>query len=239
MINRQLLLLNVDLKLFSSSWPKEQLHISIVQQSYFPPHMKLSFSFWVNSLQRLVLILCICVCVYTYMYVCMYACMYVCMHVYVHAYMCACVYCVCRFACGVFLSVYVCVCVCICVCCICRYVFGYICVCIYVCLYICVCVCARVHTRALYAHATARVWRSENNLLELILSFHGIGPRDQTQVVGFGSRHFYSLNHLSSPSPIIFFYRGKFNNEWFVQYQMDKGDIKTYFLSCFRWKTYS
>ena len=34
------------------------------------------------------------------------------------------------------------------------------------------------------------------------LSFHHMGPRDQTQNVNFGSRHLYLLNYLSRPRKI-------------------------------------
>lgn len=38
------------------------------------------------------------------------------------------------------------------------------------------------------------VWKSEN---KLILSFHRLGPRDQTQVIRLGSKYLYPLGHLA------------------------------------------
>lgn len=39
------------------------------------------------------------------------------------------------------------------------------------------------HTRAM-----ALVWSSENNLQEFILTFHSVGPEDQTQIVMLGDK---------------------------------------------------
>lgn len=41
--------------------------------------------------------------------------------------------------------------------------------------------CAHMHT---FMHVTVRVWRSEDNLQELVLSFHYVGSGDQTQWSG-------------------------------------------------------
>lgn len=47
---------------------------------------------------------------------------------------------------------------------------------------------------------TVCVWRSEENLVELLLFFHlYVGSWDRTQVVGFGSRHLYLPSPLISP----------------------------------------
>lgn len=35
---------------------------------------------------------------------------------------------------------------------------------------------------------------------ELVLSFHQVGPRDQTEAVRHGSKHIYTLSHLNSSS---------------------------------------
>lgn len=41
------------------------------------------------------------------------------------------------------------------------------------------------------------VWRAENNLWKLVISFHYVGSEAQTQVVQLGSP--CSLNHLAGP----------------------------------------
>lgn len=41
-------------------------------------------------------------------------------------------------------------------------------------------------------------WRSEDNLQELVLSFHA-GPKDQTEVGKLGGQHLYPLSHFTSP----------------------------------------
>lgn len=38
---------------------------------------------------------------------------------------------------------------------------------------------------------------SEDNLQDLILSFHQVGPRHRAQVVRFGSKYLYPLSHLT------------------------------------------
>lgn len=43
------------------------------------------------------------------------------------------------------------------------------------------------------------VWRSKDNLPELFLSFHHVGFRDQTQVIGLRTESSYSLGHLEAP----------------------------------------
>lgn len=55
------------------------------------------------------------------------------------------------------------------------------------------------------AGTTVCVWRSEVNLEELILSFHSVSSRDQTQVIRLGSKNLslhdetshQSLNYIS------------------------------------------
>lgn len=61
----------------------------------------------------------------------------------------------------------------------------YLCI-LYLCTHACACVYGRGHA------CVAQAWRSEGNLLELILSFHYMGHKDQTQVVKLSGRHFYS-----------------------------------------------
>lgn len=48
-------------------------------------------------------------------------------------------------------------------------------------------------------HVTVCVWRSEDNLQELVLSFHCVGSGDQTQVVRPGSKRVYPQSWLASP----------------------------------------
>jgi hypothetical protein len=64
------------------------------------------------------------------------------------------------------------------------YIFKCVCVCVCVCVYASVCACT--HTHILYAR-------------ELVLFFHNVDPADQTQIVGFGSKHLYPLNHPTHP----------------------------------------
>lgn len=46
--------------------------------------------------------------------------------------------------------------------------------------------------------------RSEDNLKEWILSFHRVGPGDQTQTIRPGDRHLNSKSHLFSLELVIF-----------------------------------
>lgn len=45
------------------------------------------------------------------------------------------------------------------------------------------------------ACACARMWRSEDQVLELLLSLHLVGPQDQTQVVSLRDRPLCLLSH--------------------------------------------
>lgn len=38
-------------------------------------------------------------------------------------------------------------------------------------------------------HVTERAWRSEDNLWKLVLSFHHVGPGDQTQLARLSHKH--------------------------------------------------
>lgn len=42
-------------------------------------------------------------------------------------------------------------------------------------------------------HYGVHVWRSEENLQDLLLSCHHVGPEDKTQ---FGDKHLYALSYL-------------------------------------------
>lgn len=45
---------------------------------------------------------------------------------------------------------------------------------------------------------TARVWKSEDNLRESILSFGQVEPRDGTWVIRLGDKHIYLLRELAN-----------------------------------------
>lgn len=47
-----------------------------------------------------------------------------------------------------------------------------------------------------HVRATAHAQRSEGNLLESVLSFHRMGPRDPTQVTRLGSNCLYLLTYF-------------------------------------------
>lgn len=63
--------------------------------------------------------------------------------------------------------------------------------CIYVCMYM------------VYI-MSQQVCRSEDNLWELILSFHLMGPKEQTQITKFCDRCLNLLSYLASPIAIFF-----------------------------------
>lgn len=46
----------------------------------------------------------------------------------------------------------------------------------------------------MYMHAIVLVWQSEDNVLELVPSFHYVGPEGRTQVIRLGSKYLYLLN---------------------------------------------
>lgn len=47
------------------------------------------------------------------------------------------------------------------------------------------------------------LWRSDDNLTELIISFYHMGPGDLTPVIGRDGRNFYLLSPLTSPTPFM------------------------------------
>jgi hypothetical protein len=47
------------------------------------------------------------------------------------------------------------------------------------------------------------VWKSEYNLLELVLSFHCVGPGAQTKFSRIGGKCLYPLSHLAIPAQTI------------------------------------
>lgn len=46
--------------------------------------------------------------------------------------------------------------------------------------------------------ASVHVWRLEDSLLDLVLSFHQVGPRDQTKVIRLVNKYLFPLSHLVS-----------------------------------------
>lgn len=64
--------------------------------------------------------------------------------------------------------------------------------------------CIHVHTH-IYVHATACIWRSEDNLRESGASFYHVGPGHQTRVVSFGKQAPLSAE-LSLWSWVCFFW---------------------------------
>jgi len=60
--------------------------------------------------------------------------------------------------------------------------------------YVCVCPYVRV-----YHVCMLHMLGSEDNLKESVLSLYLAGPKDCTQAIIPGSKHFYPLSHLSSP----------------------------------------
>jgi hypothetical protein len=48
-------------------------------------------------------------------------------------------------------------------------------------------------------YATEHVWRSEDNMPELLLSFHHVHDGNRTQALKFGSKHLYTLSYLADP----------------------------------------
>lgn len=64
-------------------------------------------------------------------------------------------------------------------------------------LWVHMCVCPRVHV---YYVCMVHVLGSEDNLQESVLSLYLAGPKDCTQAIIPGSKHFYPLSHLTSPN---------------------------------------
>lgn len=47
------------------------------------------------------------------------------------------------------------------------------------------------------------MWSSEDNSQESFLSFHRVGPGDQTRVLSLGGRCLYPLRHLAGSLPVV------------------------------------
>lgn len=60
-----------------------------------------------------------------------------------------------------------------------------------------------VHTH-MHTCAITHMWRLKDNFQKLVLSFHRVGPGDQTHV-SLGGKHLYSLSHLTSPKERLLF----------------------------------
>ena len=62
------------------------------------------------------------------------------------------------------------------------------------------CTSTHNHThRHKHTCATATVWESEDNLENLVLHFHYVGPRDESQGFRLGGKHLCPLSNLASP----------------------------------------
>lgn len=46
------------------------------------------------------------------------------------------------------------------------------------------------------SHASAHMWRPEENVRKLVLSFYQVGSRDQTQIIRTGDKYLHLLSHL-------------------------------------------
>lgn len=57
-------------------------------------------------------------------------------------------------------------------------------------MYLCICLCVCVY-------------KSENNLPELVLSSYHVGLEDQTQVIRFGGKHLYLMNDHAAPNQFL------------------------------------
>lgn len=65
-------------------------------------------------------------------------------------------------------------------------------------LYLLICSAWGAHA-CVYMPWSMYVWKSEESLWELVLSFHHVGPRDGTHVIRLNNKFLYLLSHLSSP----------------------------------------
>lgn len=62
------------------------------------------------------------------------------------------------------------------------------------------------HSLILCTHicTMAHKWKSEDNLQKSLLSFHFVGPKNQTWAVSLADKSFYPVSHLTSPvHPLI------------------------------------
>ena len=51
----------------------------------------------------------------------------------------------------------------------------------------------------LFMYSGGRIWRSKDNQQESVLSFHHVGPGDQTQGIRLGGACLYPLSQLTGP----------------------------------------
>lgn len=55
-----------------------------------------------------------------------------------------------------------------------------------------------------HTHATMHVWKSKASLWELVLCFHHVGSRAQTQLIRLVSKSLYQLTPIPSPDSSYF-----------------------------------
>lgn len=53
--------------------------------------------------------------------------------------------------------------------------------------------------------AIVHMWETEDSLLESVLFFHQVGPRDGAQVSRLGRKRLYPLSHLAAPPKVKYF----------------------------------
>lgn len=89
------------------------------------------------------------------------------------------------------------------------------CVCPCMCMSLCVCVCA-------YKHRYYGMYiEIEDNFQELVISFHHVGPRDGSQVLGFGRKLLHPLSHLDCLLPTLFFEGRISQGTWSIPIQLN------------------
>jgi hypothetical protein len=62
---------------------------------------------------------------------------------------------------------------------------------------VCVCVVCCIVFKCKCVSASVHVWRKEDNLRKLVLSFYCVGLRGHIQVTGTGGKLLYPLSHLA------------------------------------------
>ena len=81
--------------------------------------------------------------------------------------------------------------------------------CVHVCVHVCACVVCILCVCMCVGTCRRHVWKSEDSLLESILSFYPVGSGAQTQVTKLGGTHLYPVSHLNT-TPTITFFLGAF-----------------------------
>lgn len=67
-------------------------------------------------------------------------------------------------------------------------------------------------------HGTVFLWGSENSFQESIPSFYHVNPRDETEVIRPGSKHFDLLSHIYGHLNFIFYWKA--NWKWIIYTHM-------------------